>query len=129
MYDIHAHILPGIDDGAKTLEDAVAMAQVAAESGTSVILATPHRRDVGTNSSPAEIRRLVTEFNAELKKRGVGLDLVLGMENHLDLELPDDLLADEHYPLTGHVMSWSSYHSSGIPTTWRTCCFGSRYKG
>ncbi|HCH10099.1 MAG TPA: tyrosine protein phosphatase, partial [Dehalococcoidia bacterium] len=46
MYDIHAHILPGVDDGAKTPEDTVKMAQVAADTGTKIILATPHRKDV-----------------------------------------------------------------------------------
>ncbi len=40
--DVHSHILPGIDDGRETLEDAVAMAKIAAESGTTDIVATPH---------------------------------------------------------------------------------------
>ena len=36
MYDLHAHILPGVDDGPKTLEDAVEMARAAVEHGTKV---------------------------------------------------------------------------------------------
>ena len=42
MVDIHSHILWGLDDGAKTLEESVAMLQLAAESGTTDIVATPH---------------------------------------------------------------------------------------
>lgn len=42
MIDIHSHILPGLDDGASTLEEAVAMVRIAAESGTTDIVATPH---------------------------------------------------------------------------------------
>ena len=42
MVDIHSHILPGLDDGPKTLEDAVAMIKIAAKSGTTDIVATPH---------------------------------------------------------------------------------------
>jgi protein-tyrosine phosphatase len=42
MIDIHTHILPGLDDGAKTLEEAVAMVHMAAEEGTRQIVATPH---------------------------------------------------------------------------------------
>ena len=41
MYDLHAHILPGVDDGARTMEEAVVMARIAAKSGTLAVLATP----------------------------------------------------------------------------------------
>ena len=42
MVDIHSHILYGLDDGPETLEESVAMMRVAAESGTTDIVATPH---------------------------------------------------------------------------------------
>jgi protein-tyrosine phosphatase len=42
MIDIHSHILWGLDDGAETIEESLAMLQVAAESGTTDIVATPH---------------------------------------------------------------------------------------
>lgn len=42
MFDLHSHILPGIDDGAKNLEISLAMLQLAAENGTKGIVATPH---------------------------------------------------------------------------------------
>ncbi len=42
MVDIHSHILWGLDDGAKTLADSVAMAELAAATGTTDIVATPH---------------------------------------------------------------------------------------
>jgi protein-tyrosine phosphatase len=42
MVDIHSHILWGLDDGAKTLEDSVAMVRMAAQAGTTDIVATPH---------------------------------------------------------------------------------------
>jgi protein-tyrosine phosphatase len=91
MYDLHAHILPGVDDGAATREDAVEMARVAAEHGTKVILATPHRRDITDNHSVPYIQDLLAQLNLDLEKAGVELKLLLGMENHLDLELPEDL--------------------------------------
>lgn len=40
--DIHSHVLYGLDDGAKTREDSVAMLEMAERSGTSDIVATPH---------------------------------------------------------------------------------------
>lgn len=42
MVDIHSHILWGLDDGAETLDESLAMLQLAAESGTTDIVATPH---------------------------------------------------------------------------------------
>ena len=42
MIDIHAHILPGIDDGAEDMYDTLEMARMAADSGVDRIIATPH---------------------------------------------------------------------------------------
>ena len=42
MIDIHSHVLFGLDDGARTLEDSLAMLRMAAEHGTTAIVATPH---------------------------------------------------------------------------------------
>lgn len=45
MIDLHSHVLPGLDDGAENLEEAVAICRAAAEDGISVLAATPHVRD------------------------------------------------------------------------------------
>jgi protein-tyrosine phosphatase len=42
MIDIHCHILAGLDDGAKTLEESISMVRMASDSGTTDIVATPH---------------------------------------------------------------------------------------
>jgi protein-tyrosine phosphatase len=42
MVDIHSHVLPGVDDGAATLEDSLAMLTMAADAGTTDIVATSH---------------------------------------------------------------------------------------
>ena len=95
MYDVHSHILPGLDDGAKTVEEFVAMARAAVAGGTTVMLTTPHRRDVTEDFSIAYLRELFAEMVAELETHGVGLTLTLGMENHLDAALPEALASGE----------------------------------
>jgi protein-tyrosine phosphatase len=51
MVDIHTHVLPGLDDGASTLESAVEMCRAAAADGVSTIVATPHvRHDYGVTA-------------------------------------------------------------------------------
>ena len=46
MYDLHVHILPGIDDGPETIDESFQMGKIAYENGTHVLVATPHRKDV-----------------------------------------------------------------------------------
>jgi protein-tyrosine phosphatase len=70
LIDLHCHILPGIDDGARGIEDSVAMARQGAEDGIEVICATPHiRHDHDVRIGELEAR--VGKLNAELRRRGV----------------------------------------------------------
>ena len=101
MYDLHAHILPGVDDGAKTVDDAVEMARVAADHGTKVILATPHRKDVTELWSVQHARDVLDDLTTRTRAEGIELDLLLGMENHLDLELPDEVTSGRALAING----------------------------
>ena len=101
MYDLHAHILPGVDDGAATPEDTLAMSRVAADTGTKVVLATPHRKDVTEDWSVPHLPSLVADMNAQNQVHGVNLSLVLGMENHLDTDLPAEIEAGRALPMNG----------------------------
>ena len=47
MIDIHAHIIPGLDDGSEDMGTSIIMAQMAEESGVSAMIATPHCNQVG----------------------------------------------------------------------------------
>ncbi len=99
MRDLHAHILPGVDDGAKTLAETLAMCRAAADGGTRTVLATPHRKDVTEESSVSHLRRLIAEANALNAANGVALTLALGMENHLSPDLPDEIAAGRALPM------------------------------
>jgi protein-tyrosine phosphatase len=44
MIDLHFHLVPEVDDGPETLEEAVAMARAAHQDGCTVVVATPHQR-------------------------------------------------------------------------------------
>ena len=76
MIDLHSHILPGLDDGAQSLEDSVAMARLAVDSGITAMVATPHcaddrRRE--TYDSWLFLRDVLHECR-------IPLELYLGME-------------------------------------------------
>ncbi len=99
MYDLHAHILPGVDDGAATPKDTLAMSRVASETGTKIVLATPHRKDVTENWSVAYLIALIMVMRAQNREHGVELSLALGMENHLDTDLPAEIAAGRAIPM------------------------------
>ena len=101
MYDLHTHILPGVDDGAKTREETLVMSRVAAATGTRTILATPHRRDVTENWSVDHIRRLTVDMNAQNQEHGVELSLAVGMENHLSPDLPHEIAEGRALTMNG----------------------------
>jgi protein-tyrosine phosphatase len=91
VIDLHCHILPGLDDGSRDLEDSVAMAAQAAADGIEVIAATPH---IHPNHAVLihELEGRVEEVNAELVRRKVPVRVVTGgevSEPMLD-ELDDD---------------------------------------
>ena len=101
MYDLHAHILPGVDDGPAEIEDAIEIARIAAANGTRAILATPHRKDVTELSSVRHIRELTSELQRCIESENIPLALSLGMENHIDATLPEDVAAGKALTMNG----------------------------
>jgi protein-tyrosine phosphatase len=82
MVDIHSHILYGLDDGARTLEESVAMVRLAAESGTTDIVATPHA-DLRYTYEP----ELVAQRIAEVTEAAAGaVQIHRGCDFHLYYE-------------------------------------------
>ena len=63
MIDIHSHILPGLDDGAQSLDESMAMLRVAAEAGTTDIVATPHA-NLEYSFNPERITGKIAELSA-----------------------------------------------------------------
>ena len=106
MYDLHAHILPGLDDGAKSMSESLEMARIAAAQGTRAILATPHRKDVTELHSVAHARTLLDELNSRIRAESIDLEVLPGMENHLDADLPDEIEAGRALTINGtdHVL-------------------------
>ena len=101
MFDLHAHILPGVDDGARTPKETLEMSREAAKCGSKTLLATPHRKDVTENWSVDHLNRLIDNMNAQNQEHGVELPLLLGMENHLSQDLPDEIEAGRALTMNG----------------------------
>jgi protein-tyrosine phosphatase len=79
LIDLHTHVLPGIDDGPKTIEGSLALARAAAADGTRVMVATPHVNWHHHNDA-ATIARLTGELNERLRLEGIAVEICTGAE-------------------------------------------------
>lgn len=79
MIDIHSHVLPGLDDGSKSMEETVEMLKIAQDSGTKIIVASPH-----SDSEYTYEHEKVDELIAEAQRQaGDGIKIVRGCDFHL----------------------------------------------
>lgn len=95
MIDLHCHLLPGIDDGAPTLEDSLAMAEMAVAEGITHILVTPHHKNGKYQNVKADIVKYTAELQEELDRREIGLTLFSGQEVRIYGEFLADVKSDE----------------------------------
>lgn len=93
MIDCHCHMLPGIDDGAHDVEQALRMASVAVQSGVSDIILTPHHNDGMYVNLCEDIINSVSSFQLILDQSGIALRVHPGSELHVVPELPEHLEA------------------------------------
>lgn len=91
MIDLHCHLLPGIDDGAPTLEVALAMARAAVADGITVSACTPHIYPGLYENNAQGIARAVAAMQFTLERQGIPLQLVIGADVHVVPDLVEGL--------------------------------------
>jgi protein-tyrosine phosphatase len=84
MLDIHSHILPEIDDGAKTIESTIEMLKIAREDGITKIVATPHYYRGYFETPYDKVCEYVKKLNATLTMKGITIEVIAGQEIFLD---------------------------------------------
>lgn len=102
MIDIHTHIIDGVDDGAKDMASSLALLRMAAESGTTDIIATPHIIEGAEHAEWALIKEKTEDLNRNAKDAGIPIRVYAGAE----LEMNWDILSllktgQEDYCLAG----------------------------
>lgn len=104
--DLHCHILPGIDDGADSMQETLLMLRQAKEAGYSQIIATPHHHIHRGMATPEKIREVLNEVQRCSDAEGLGILLHGGNELYYSHGLAEDIsagnvmtLADSRYVL------------------------------
>ncbi|GBD10442.1 Tyrosine-protein phosphatase YwqE [bacterium HR23] len=81
--DLHCHLLPALDDGPETTEEALAMARRLAEEGVATVLATPHADAVEANGGREALCQRVASFQDAVRREGIPLTVAMGAEQRL----------------------------------------------
>src|SRR3989344_4740219 len=87
MIDLHSHLLPGIDDGAADMNQALEMAAHAVACGTTHMVCTPHLHPGRYNNTKASINAVVRRFATALANAGIDLQVSAAAEARFDSDL------------------------------------------
>ena len=99
MIDIHCHLLCGVDDGAKSLEESQEMLKIAASQNINKIILTPHRRH-GMFAYPVEAIDSQYKILKECGQK-LGVELYLGTEYHVDSDMINSFKSGRCHTLAG----------------------------
>jgi protein-tyrosine phosphatase len=87
MVDVHCHVLPGLDDGARTVDEALSMARMAAADGIGVIVCTPHITPGIYDNDAKAIATAVAMLQRHVDEAGIAVRLLAGADVHVTPDL------------------------------------------
>jgi protein-tyrosine phosphatase len=83
VIDLHSHILPGVDDGAKSIDESLAMARMAVDDGIQVMACTPHFMPGVYDNTSQDIQRRIALLSQQLIEHDIPLALIAGADAHV----------------------------------------------
>ena len=102
--DIHSHLIPGIDDGAKTLEESLTLVKAMVEMGYEKLILTPHvMRDVYRNT-PERILEGLAQLQEAVTQAGINVILEASAEYYLDEGFLKILETESVLPIAGKYL-------------------------
>lgn len=95
LVDIHAHLLPGIDDGSPDMETSIQLAKAAVADGITHALMTPHHLNGRFNNHKQDVIEATAQFQEQLNQAGIDLTIFPSQEVRLSSEIPTALDNDD----------------------------------
>ncbi|WP_426357583.1 tyrosine-protein phosphatase [Pseudocolwellia sp. HL-MZ19] len=108
MIDIHSHILPGIDDGAKNLGEAFDMLRMAIDQGVTTQVLTPHIHIGRFNNTKQHIEQEFIKFQEQADSANLAIKLQLGAELRIGPEIMQ-LITTGNVPWLGEFQNKKTF--------------------
>jgi len=87
MIDIHSHLIPGIDDGARDKDESLSLFQIAEKDGIKRMVMTPHIHFGRFNNTIEKIQSEVQDLKGLLSENNINLDIAYAAEVRIDAQL------------------------------------------
>ena len=102
MFDIHSHVLPGIDDGSKSFAMSLDILRGLEKQGITNLICTPHYiSETKQTSTRAANQKLLKQLQEKAQKEGIDINLYLGNEIYIDRDIKKLLKAKKISALNG----------------------------
>ena len=115
MLDIHCHILPGVDDGARSLSESIAMLDAAQKAGITHVVCTPHMR--WADFSPEAIDRAFESLLPHAQSAGI--ELILGYEVNWKKLAEVGLETAPQWVISGTNLFLLEFNDDSMPAQWQ----------
>jgi protein-tyrosine phosphatase len=89
--DMHSHFIPGIDDGAQTLEDSLTLIRYFQEAGYRKVITTPHVMSDAYRNTPEIILGGMEKVRAALKENNIPIELEAAAEYYIDYDFEEKI--------------------------------------
>jgi len=108
MFDIHSHLIPNVDDGPASLDEALLLCRAAVNDGISHAICTPHILPGRFNNSKNNIFKAFDDFKIQIEAAGIDLTLGVSAEVRMDAQILK-LIDEDQIPFLG-TQSSSGFH-------------------
>ncbi len=101
IIDIHSHVLPGLDDGSRDMDETMDMLRMASREGISDMIVTPHFHMGRHTASPDTVMRALCEVQEAAKAERIPIRLYPGNEIYFFGEMAEYLQNQQIFSLNG----------------------------
>jgi len=113
--DVHSHLIPGIDDGSRNMEESLSLLQGMKDLGYDKIITTPHIMKDSYCNTPVIIRNGLAELRVAAKEKGIDIVIEAAAEYYLDDGFLDHLERGDMMTLEGqYILFETSYFAKPL---------------
>ena len=120
MIDLHCHILPDMDDGPESLDEAIDMCRTAAKDGVKCIVATPHFKPGTYEFTGPRVAEVVNALMAAVQNSGLDIHILPGAEVTVSPEMSANLKVGGHLTLNYGRYFLAEFSPIAVPAGWDT---------